>query len=354
MNSNSIVQDQIFFLRHLARLDSDIKISLNGRSKWLDLYDIIKNPPNHPIASRSVLKNEIILELDDDSWESVRNGTRKIIRVLKKWGAQDCFYLSYSGNRSIHIHLFFDTSTLGIKSDVQEILESADKDEIRKEVKAYIMRQISYATGTNLDMALASKHLIRLEGSINEKSGKSCSMIDFIPDNRPIDYPIKIPGPDSLPPRLWDISFLEDELNVYLKLYFTKEQKPIHYGPGKPISVYPEQLVNTLKPIYIRGYRHHIILSLTGYLKRHQIPLDIAQQIVRELTMKDEERTSRIYNLTQIYKANNNRRIWGLPKLLEIIKTEAKERKISQEIAEGTITQLETIARKGGYEHEAH
>ncbi|MEM3449654.1 MAG: hypothetical protein QXP38_12430, partial [Nitrososphaerota archaeon] len=71
MNSNSIVQDQIFFLRHLARLDSDIKVSLDGRSRWLDLYDVIRNPPNFPIASRSILKNELVLEIDDDSWETV-------------------------------------------------------------------------------------------------------------------------------------------------------------------------------------------------------------------------------------------------------------------------------------------
>ncbi|MEM3255649.1 MAG: hypothetical protein QXE05_03190 [Nitrososphaeria archaeon] len=76
MNSNSIVQDQIFFLRHLARLDSDIKVSLSGRSKWLDLYDVIRNPSNFPIASRNILKNEFVLEIDDDDWSIVRDGSQ--------------------------------------------------------------------------------------------------------------------------------------------------------------------------------------------------------------------------------------------------------------------------------------
>ncbi|MEM4067646.1 MAG: hypothetical protein QXV17_12395 [Candidatus Micrarchaeaceae archaeon] len=351
MNSNSIVQDQIFFLRHLARLDSDIKVSLNGRSKWLDLYDVVRNPPNFPIASRSILKNEVVLELDDDSWEYVRDGTRRIIQVLEKWGARDAYYLSYSGNRSLHVHVFFNPSSLMINNDTGKVLENIDKNEIRKEVKTYIMKQIGYATETNPDLALANKHLIRLEGSVNEKSGMPCTQISTVPDNKPIDYSIEIPS--FLPPKLWDIGFLESELNIYLKLHFGKNRKPI-YGPGKPISVNPEQLVDVLKPIYIRGFRHFIILSVSGFLKRHQVPLNIAQKVVEGLTVKDEEKASRMYSLREIYRSCSDRKIPGLPKLLEIIKTEAKEGKISQEIAEGTITQLETITEKGGSEHEAH
>ncbi|MEM4091057.1 MAG: hypothetical protein QXQ46_10045 [Thermoplasmatales archaeon] len=352
MNSNSIVQDQIFFLRHLARLDSDIKVSLNGRSKWLDLYDVVRNPPNFPIVSRSIFKNELVLEIDDDSWETVRDGTRRIIQVLGKWGGQNAYYLSYSGNRSLHVHVFFNPSSLKINDDTRKVLEGVDKDEVRKMVKTYLMRQVSLASDTSIDLNLSSiRHLIRLEGSVNEKSGMPCTQISTIPDNKPIDYFIEIPS--FLPPKLWDIGFLESEFNIYLKLHFGKNRKPI-YGPGKPISVNPEQLVDVLKPIYTRGFRHFTILALSGFLKRHQVPFDISQRIVKELTMKDEEKASRMYSLREIYRSSLDKKIPGLPKLLEIIKTEAKEGKISQEIAEGTITQLETITGKGGSEHEAH
>ncbi|MEM3448650.1 MAG: hypothetical protein QXP38_07205, partial [Nitrososphaerota archaeon] len=330
---------------------SDIKVSLNGRSKWLDLYDVVRNPPNFPIVSRSILRNELVLELDDDSWETVRDGTRRIIQVLEKWGGQNAFYLSYSGNRSLHVHIFLNLSSLMINNDTGKVLESVDKDEVRKVVKTYLMRQVSLATNTNIDMNLAGRHLIRLEGGVNPKSNQPCSQIDTIPDNRPVNYPIKIP--DSLPPKLWDISFLENELNVFLKLYFTKEQKPIRYGHGKPISINPEQLVSVLRSIYVKGHRHHIILSVSGFLKRHQVPLDTAQKIIRELAMKDEELRSRLYSLSQTYKANVNKRLYGFPELIRIVRKEMEEGKITQGIAENVITRLESIA-KGGSEHEAY
>ncbi|MEM3191175.1 MAG: hypothetical protein QXJ62_02410 [Nitrososphaeria archaeon] len=132
MNSNSIVQDQIYFLRLLIRYDSAIWVSLTGRRKWLDLFNVIQNRPISPIASRSILKNEIVLELDNASWESVRDGTKEIIPLLEKWGAKDCYYLSFFGNRSIHVHVFFDQYSLKIKDNVQEILEGIDKDKIKK------------------------------------------------------------------------------------------------------------------------------------------------------------------------------------------------------------------------------
>ncbi|MEM3860722.1 MAG: hypothetical protein QW478_15230, partial [Candidatus Micrarchaeaceae archaeon] len=304
-----------------------------------------QNPPNFPIASRSILKNEVVLEIDDDSWETVRDGTRRIIQVLEKWGGQNAYYLSYSGNRSLHVHVFLDTSSIEIKPDVQKILEDTDKSEVQRTVKNYIMRQIAYATDTNLDMSLSGRHLIRCEGSVNEKSGMPCTQIDTIPDSRPANYEIRIPGPNSLPSKLWNIGFLEDELNAYLRIHFAKKEKPI-YGPGKPISVNPEQLVSVLKPIYIRGYRHFVILSISGFLKRHQVPLDTAHKVVEGLTVKDEEKASRMYSLREVYRLNLDKKIPGLPKLLEIIKTEAREGKISEKTAETTISQLKNIASK--------
>ncbi|MEM0134844.1 MAG: hypothetical protein QXU18_06390 [Thermoplasmatales archaeon] len=352
-DTKNIINSQIYFLRHLARLDSDIKVSLDGRSRWLSLFDIIQNPPNFPIASRSILRNELVLELDDDSWETVRDGTRRIIQVLEKWGARDAYYLSYSGNRSLHVHVFLNPSSLKINNDTGKVLEGVDKDEVRKVVKTYLMRQVSLATNTNIDMNLAGRHLVRLEGSTHKKTNKPCSMIDSVPNDRPESYEVRIPGPNTFPSKLWNIGFLEDELNVYLKLYFTKEQKPIRYGPGKPIKD-PEKLSEILKPVYNKGYRHYLVLSLSGFLKRHSVSLSTAQEIIKRLANRDEELPSRLYNLKEIYKADNSKRLYGLPQLIKIIEKQTKEEKITQETTESVISQLEAIAGKGGSEHEAH
>ncbi|MEM3859430.1 MAG: hypothetical protein QW478_08485 [Candidatus Micrarchaeaceae archaeon] len=163
MNNELVIQNQIYFLRYLSsKYDSNIQVSLTGKSKWLGLYSVVKNPPNFPIASRSILRNEILLEIDSGDWAIVRDRSRRILELLNKWGARDCYYLAFSGHNSVHVHLFFDPSTLKINNDTLEVLENIEKDEVRRATKVYIMKQIGYATGTNPDMALASKHLIRL------------------------------------------------------------------------------------------------------------------------------------------------------------------------------------------------
>jgi len=334
------VQDQVYFSRLLNRLDNDIKVSLTGKSKWTPLFNVIETPPKIPISARSILKNELVFEIDNDDWVKVRDGTLRIIKLIEKWGAKDCYYLAYSGNHSIHIHVFVDISTVTLEDETVKVLESADGDEVRKSVKEYIMRQIALATNTNIDMNLASKHLIRLEGSINEKSGKYCSQITFIPQEKPDNYEVVIP--DHLPEKLWDLSFMTNELNAFLQVHFKKSTAPIIYGPGKPIED-PERFIDILRPAYIKGYRHRIVSSLSGHFKRHKVQLDRANSMIRELAKGDEELSSRLYSVKEIYRANESKRIPGLPKLIGIINEEVKDGKLSPDLANSIILKL-----KGG------
>jgi len=335
-----MVQDQVYLFRLLDHLDSNIQVSLTGKSKWLPLFDVIENPPKMPILARSILKNEIVLEIDDDNWTTVRDGTSRIIKLIEKWGAKDCYYLAYSGNHSIHIHVFVDISAVTLEDETVKVLESVDGDVVRKSVKEYIMRQIALATDTNIDMNLASKHLIRLEGSINEKSGKYCTYFESMPENKPENYPVLVP--DKLPPKLWNLSFMKDELNAFLEIHFKKTASPKNYGLGKPIED-PERFIDILRPAYIKNYRHKIISALSGHLKRHQVQFEKASHIVRELANKDEELSSRLYTLREIFKADDKKRIPGLPKLIEIINEEVRDGKLSSDIANSIIFKL-----KGG------
>jgi len=344
IENEKIVQDQIYSLRLLDRLDSNIQVSLTGKSKWIPLFDVIKTPPSAPISARSILKNELVLEIDDDNWTTVRDGTLRIIGLIEKWGAKDCYYLSYSGNHSIHVKVFFDPSTVTIKEETAKILENVSREEIRKCIKEYVMSQIAGITETSLDMNLASKHLIRLEGSVNEKSGKYCTQIESIPDERPENYPVIIP--DKLPPKLWDLSFMKDELNAFLQVHFRKSTAPIIYGPGKPIEE-PECFIDILRHAYIKGYRHWIVSSLCGHFKRHQVQFDKANHAVRELAKGDEELSSRLYTVREIYKADESKRIPGLPKLIEIINEEVRDEKLSQDIADSIILKLKGGDRNG-------
>jgi len=357
MSLETKIQGQIYFLRLLSRLDSELEVSLTGKSTWLKLYRVINNPPRRPVSARTILRNELVFEIDDENWSTVRDGTLRIISLIEKWGAEDCYYLSYTGNRSVHIKVYFDPGSITLEDKTREVLEHIDipdipedtdrnkKEEVRKYLirtatKFYIMRQVALATDTNIDMNLANKHLIRLEGSINEKSGKYCTYIESIPQEKPDNYEVVIP--DRLPEKLWDLSFMTDELNAFLQVHFKKSTEPIIYGPGRPIEN-PERFIDILRPAYTKGYRHWIVLSLSGHFKRHQVQFDRASSMIRELAKGDEELSSRLYTVKEIYKADANKRIPGLPKLIGIINEEVRDGKLSSDIANSIIFKL-----KGG------
>ncbi len=342
---NKIVQDQIYFLRLLSRYDSDIEISYTGKDKWIPFFDVIQDAPESPIGHRSILKNELVIEIDNSDWRTVRDGTRRITDLLDKWHAQDCYYLSFSGNNSIHVHVFFSVKSINLDDNTTKALERTDRDEIRREIKRYLMRQVQFAADVIIDTNLSSKHLIRLEGSVNEKSNNYCSKIDSIPDTKPSGYDIKIP--DSLPPSLWDISFMKDELITFLRAHFTKKARPVHYKDGKPLDN-PQRLIEILRPVYVKGYRHDVVSTISGYLRRHKVSLDLSQKIISELTKQDEEKSSRLYSLKEIYKLDQDKKIPGLPKLKEIIEREYKSGIISEDIAESTISQLDNFHNEKG------
>lgn len=346
---NNTVQEQTYFLHLLSRYDSDIAISLTGRGKWISFFDIIQNPPKFPMGHRSILRNELVIEIDNSDWGTVRDGTRKVINLLDKWQAQGCYYLSFSGNNSIHVHVFFSVKSVDLDDNTIKMLEGIDRDEIRKETKRYLMRQIQYATDVIIDTNLSSKHLIRLEGSVNEKSNSYCTKIDSISDSKPSGYNVKIP--DSLPSGLWDISFMKDELNLFLRAHFTMKARPIRFKDGRPLDS-PERLIEILRPIYIKGYRHNIISAASGYLRRHAVSLELSQKIINELVKNDEEKSSRLYSLKEIYKLGQDKKIPGLPKLKEVIERENKSGIISREIADSAMTQLDSFHRAKEAEHE--
>jgi hypothetical protein len=337
---SDIIQDQIYFLRLLSRYDSDIEISLTGRGKWISFFDVIQNPPESPIGHRSILRNELVIEIDSPDWGTVRDGTKKIVSLLDKWQIQNCYYFSFSGNNSIHLHVFFSVKSMDLDDNTTRVLESIDSNDIRREIKKYLMRQIQYATDVIIDTNLSSKHLIRLEGSVNEKSGNYCTQIDTIPSNKPSGYGVRVPN--SLPSSLWNLSFMNEELNTFLRAHFMKKAKPSSFKNGKPLNN-PERLVEILRPIYVRGYRHNIISAASGYLRRHTVSLELSQKIINELVKNDEEKSSRLYSLKEIYKLGQNKKIPGLPKLKEVIEREYKSGIISKEIADSAMAQLDNF-----------
>jgi hypothetical protein len=331
---SNIIGKQIYFLRLLSTVSRDeIKVMLKPQSPWCDFFDVLTQPPDRPIHSRSILKNELVLEIDSDNWAEVRDGTRRIVRVLESWRAGGSYYLSYSGNRSIHVHVFTDLKSIHINEDIVPLLEG--HSDVISTFKAYMTRQIAIATGTAPDMQLTGTHLIRMEGGFNEKSHKYCTQIHEVPDEKPQYYDIEVPG--SLPPERWNLSGFQREINAFLKVHYTAKPSPIRMGSGRPID--PEPLKEILKPVFIEGYRHYIVLALAGWLKRHSVPEEKTLEIVRSLNPNDKTPAKTAATVRETYR--NSGRTIGLPSLIGIIANIASEGKISRETAKGVIEALE-------------
>ena len=352
---NSVVERQILFLRLLSVVSrEEIKVMLQPASRWVNLFDLINNLPNKqiglpnnlptkPINSRLILKNELVAEIDSDDWAEVRDGTRRIVQILDKWGAYGSYYLSFSGNRSIHVHIFVDMASLPAHPDVIPYLEG--QTGVLNAIKSFLLSQISKAADARIDLQLAGNHMVRMEGGFNEKSHKFCTMIEEIPEEKPVYYDILVPS--SLPPKLWNISMFETPVNLILKKIFSrKNATPILYkSRGRPFEVEP--LKDILKPVFKEGYRHWIVSSLSGWLKRHSIPENKALEIVRTLNPNDRTPTKTASTVRDIYRAKEGEKVPGFGKLVEVIVRERESGVIDQVTADRVIESLKRVSRKG-------
>jgi len=337
----SIVSKQIRFLMQLSTVSrGQISIMLRPSSHWIPLSDVVGVRLKEPIHSRTILPNEIVLEIDNDDWPTVRDGTRAIVALLHKWGGEGSYYLSYSGNRSIHVHVFMDTASLRIRPDVSQILSTVDSGLVRSTVKAYITRQFELATGTAIDQQLTGRHLIRMEGGINEKSGKYCIAIESVPEERPDAYDIRIP--ERPPEKPWNISFLENEINLYLSIHFKHVQD---FNPNAKLKPFDTRTIGEiLKPVFIRGYRHYIVLALAGWMWRHRIPMEACLDVVRQLNPDDRTPGKTMVTVRDVYQSRQGVKVAGYRKLIEIIRAEAAQGKITAETSEDVIKGLRKIA----------
>ncbi|MHB8560235.1 MAG: hypothetical protein ACYDAP_03605 [Thermoplasmataceae archaeon] len=332
-----IISQQIYWLRQLSTASRDeIKVMPKPMTTWVTLYDVITKYPQKPIHSRTIMRNEIVLEIDNPDWATVRDGTRRIIGLLEKWNAKDSYYLSFSGNNSIHVHLFMDLKTIEIFPETSKIIGS--QEGVVTAVKKWIMTQFEIGASTILDKQLSGTHMIRLEGGFNEKSKKFCTQIDAVPVDKPNYYDIQIPK--EMPSNLWNLSSWSGYINKFLLDHFKPRESYIT-GDGRPIST--KDIPAILKPVFIPGHRHAMVMALTGWLKRHGISESDALRIVREIHPHDKTPSKTNATIHDIFVAPETARVPGLPKLISIIRDEMTHGEISHVVGEDATRALDMI-----------
>lgn len=192
-NKMSIAVDRYYYLMEMSR-NKNFKIAMmdcdtNKWTKWVEFPGQLLSQHNKGVAvdvHRSMLGNEIVIESDYTDYIDNFEATKIIGKMIEKKGFTPLYY--YSGNKSVHIHVFLDW----------ECVEDRDKKKFKEEFIIWLRTKMISCWGTNIrkfdkDLIKAS-HLIRCELSKNKKGyktflGYSHNDLSFIPyicneDNR--------------------------------------------------------------------------------------------------------------------------------------------------------------------------
>ncbi|MBU7030588.1 MAG: hypothetical protein HXS48_26885 [Theionarchaea archaeon] len=91
-------------LQSMSKRPLRVSKNFNGKpSKWVSLEDA-----ELPVDYRTILHNEIVIDIDSERWKEVRMFTEIITDTLNKMNVP--YITAYTGGRGVHIHVFFDLS----------------------------------------------------------------------------------------------------------------------------------------------------------------------------------------------------------------------------------------------------
>jgi len=181
----SILEKRYSYLWKIHNFSNPIKIALRDPqndywTKWVSFPGPLTDYRGVTEAidvHRSILKNEIIIESDYPTYEENYEAAKVIGRIVEKKGFQPLYY--YSGNKSIHVHVFFDWGCLKtLNSEIKErILQKFNVIGFQKRFIEYLRAKMISCWDTNVkkfdEDLIKSTHLIRCELSKNKMGYKT-------------------------------------------------------------------------------------------------------------------------------------------------------------------------------------
>ena len=193
----SIAEDRFSHLFKLSK-HNKIKLSLLDRetkkwTKWIDFPGELLSNRHNGVAidvHRSMLPNEIVIESDYPEYIDNFEASKIIGKIIENQGFTPHYY--YSGNKSIHIHVFIDWDF------ILALRGNHKTDAFKQEFIIWLRTRMINCWDTKeriFDAELIrATHLIRCEGSKNKRGyktflGHSHNDLSFIPyicneDNR--------------------------------------------------------------------------------------------------------------------------------------------------------------------------
>ncbi|MEM5782143.1 MAG: DNA primase noncatalytic subunit PriX [Candidatus Aenigmatarchaeota archaeon] len=196
INKDNIEKQIDSFRELLLKEDSEILAQEYENQTWQYLKDI-KNP-----IRRTICDNEIVFDIDAKDWSSCYKLAYNLENVLNAWKIP---FLRYTSGNWLHYHVYLDRLStcpnevwrhyfvLKMKKEnKKEIIVSMDdlKEFLRKIRYAlfeFIVSLLPETENASIDKTImkASRHMIRFEGSKNEKTGYYKSLLEELPKEKP-------------------------------------------------------------------------------------------------------------------------------------------------------------------------
>ncbi len=228
----SIVTDRYYYLYALD-YENTLKIALRDPStenwtKWVEFpgflfknkisaYGLESQKLTAAIdVHRSILSNEIVIESDYPTYEENYDASKLIGRIIETKGFEPLYY--FSGNKSIHIHVFFDWNCLKeLDPLIQDQLRVTFRDSklrFKKKFMEWLRTKMINCWDLNLKKfdtgLIRATHLIRCELSKNKQGYKTflgytykdMSFVPYICNEKNRIYPklgkIKLSSPSKI------------------------------------------------------------------------------------------------------------------------------------------------------------
>lgn len=230
---------QLTYLRKYHKIQKDIMLVFRDKpsATWSDrcLFLSPEYAPFKPYNHRSILKNEIVIEFDDDSHKQNKLNANVVYNRLTNFGLQVAKF--ESGNKSVHVHTFIDHKNCVNLSTFKRVFMRyfgtmyKDGDKWYYDKKDIPEDIVSKCTRILPDMRLGDEnHLIRCEHGMHEKTGKFKTRISSTRM-----YPMIGDAPDIV----WDKYVKQMKINTRRKM--TTNLKDIDSLPGFQFVVTSEK-----------------------------------------------------------------------------------------------------------------
>jgi hypothetical protein len=178
-------------LQSLAKRPLRVSKNINGTpSKWVPVTDA-----EFPVDYRTILHNEIVIDIDAQRWNEVKMFAEIITETLNR--SKIPFLTAYTGGRGIHFHIFFFLSENQKKQCKIDVMPK----DVRMWLHQYILKEADISSkligpGKPFDTSVVNwsdegkGHLIRIFGG---KKRKWKTLLSEIPEKRPQKDDIVVP-----------------------------------------------------------------------------------------------------------------------------------------------------------------